>query len=480
MEKIVMSNSFEDNLKYLKEKLRCEQNYDVVYRVIKIGGKQAFFFFVDGFCKDDLMEKILEKLMEIKPEELTGDVHQMIQQFLPYVEVDLNAHWEQIETNILSGVLGLFVEGFDQCVLIDARTYPVRSITEPEIDKALRGSKDGFVETIVFNTALIRRRIRSSELTMKMMSIGTVSKTDIVICYMDNLVNKDFLASIEKSIENSSIDALKMNQETLAECLYKRKWYNPFPKFRYTERPDTAAAQLLEGNIIILVDNSPQVMLTPTTLFDLLEEADDYYFPPITGSYLRISRYIISILAFLITPLFLFLMQNPHLIPEALEFIKIKEKINIPIICQFLMLELAIDGLRLAAVNTPSMLSTSLSVLAALVLGEFSINSGWFNAEVMLYMAFVAVANYTQASYELGYAMKFMRVLTLILTFFFNGYGLLAGSIFMILSISLNKTISKKSYIYPLIPFDGSVLMNRLFRCNLKIKNKKTKIKNLE
>lgn len=220
-----------------------------------------------------------------------------------------------------------------------------------------------------------------------------------------------------------------MNQESLAECIYERKWYNPFPKFKFTERPDSASAAILEGNIVILVDNSPQAMIIPTSIFDIIEEADDYYFPPVTGSYLRLSRFLISIITLLLTPTFLLLYQNPGWIPDWLAFIVIKDTVHVPVVWQFLMLELAIDGLRLAAINTPSMLSTPLSVVAGIVLGQFTVDSGWFNAEIMMYMAFVAIANYTQSSYELGYALKFMRLILLILTSTFNLWGFIAGLI---------------------------------------------------
>ena len=125
---------------------------------------------------------------------------------------------------------------------------------------------------------------------MEMLQAGNSSHTDIVLCYMNNRVDHEYLDAIKTRIRNIQVDALTMNQESLAECLYKKKWYNPFPKFKYTERPDTAAAQILEGDIIILVDNSPSAMITPTSVFDIIEEADDYYFPPITGTYLRLSR----------------------------------------------------------------------------------------------------------------------------------------------------------------------------------------------
>lgn len=461
-----MYQSFKENKDYLQQKLQVDLNFDVVSRDITIGGRDAVFFFIDGFCKDELMQKILQFLMGLKREDLPQEAAE-INKVMPYVEVDLEKDFDKILKNILSGVFGILIDGYQECLLIDSRTYPARGVEEPEKDKVLRGSKDGFVETVVFNTALIRRRIRSTELRMEILSAGKASKTDIVLCYMDDRVNKDFLKKIRDRIKDLKVDALTMNQESLAECLFTSKWYNPFPKFKYTERPDTAAAQVLEGNIIILVDNSPSAMILPTSILDVVEEADDYYFPPVTGTYLRISRFLIFILTYFMTPTFLLFMQNPEWIPNSFQFIIVKEAMNIPLIWQFLILELAIDGLRLAAINTPSMLSTPLSVMAALVLGEFSVKSGWFNAEVMLYMAFVAIANYTHPSYELGYAVKFFRIINLILTALFNVWGYFAGIIFFFISIICNKTVTGQSYLYPILPFRFNKLKKALTRGRL-------------
>lgn len=462
-----IGTSLERNMEYLNKELGVGKSFDVVYRVIQVGGRDACMYFIDGFCKDELMQKMLQYFMGLTPEEMPADAHEMSKKNIPYVEVDIEASWEQIVYFIMSGVFALFIDGYDKCLLIDSRTYPARSVSEPEKDKALRGSKDGFVETVVFNTALIRRRIRSTDLRMEMLKAGESSKTDIVLCYMDSRVDHKFLDDIKEKIKHIKVDALTMNQESLAECLFERKWFNPFPKFKFTERPDTASAQVLEGDVVILVDNSPSAMITPTSIFDIVEEADDYYFPPITGSYLRLSRFLIAILTYFVTPTFLLLMQNPGWIPESFQFIMVKETTNIPLIWQFLMLELAIDGLRLAAVNTPNMLSTPLSVMAALVLGEFSVNSGWFNSEVMLYMAFVAIASYTQQNYELSYAIKFMRIINLLLTQWFGIYGYIAAVALLIVSVVSNKTVSGKSYIYPLLPFNPKQLAKRLFRYRL-------------
>ncbi len=364
-----------------------------------------------------------------------------------YVEVDVITDFDAIIRNILSGVTCMFVEGYEACIAIDCRTYPARSVDEPEKDKSLRGSRDGFVETIVFNTALIRRRIRDPHLVMQMFDVGKSSRTDVTLCYMSDRVDTQLLQKITGQLKNMDCEALRMNQQSLAEALFKRKWFNPFPKFKFTERPDTAAACLLEGKIVILVDNSPSAMILPTSIFDIIEEANDYYFPTITNVYLKVARALITIGTVFLTPLFLLFMQNLNWLPEAFSFVALKDTVNIPLVFQLLILELAIDGLRLAAMNTPSMLSTPLSVIAGIVMGEFSVQSGWFNSEVMLYMAFVAVANYTQPNFELGYALKFMRLLLLVLTACFNWIGFLIGTIIIVCSIVFNRTVSGRSYV---------------------------------
>lgn len=466
-EKRQLAGSLKEDMRYLNQALDVEKNFDVIYRVIRIGGKEACMYLIDGFCKDELVQKLLQYFMDMTPEDMPEDCHALSKQFTPYVEVDIQADCGKLIQSLLSGMFVLLVDGYQEALLIDARTYPARSVGEPEKDKVLRGSKDGFVETVVSNAALIRRRIRSTELHMEMMNAGESSKTDIVLCYMKGRVDADFLEAIRRKISEIHVDSLTMNQESLAECLYQKKWYNPFPKFKYTERPDTAAAQVLEGNIVILVDNSPSAMILPTTIFDVVEEADDYYFPPITGTYLRVTRFLITLFTYFMTPTFLLLMNHAEWVPESFSFILLQEEPNIPLIWQFLILELAIDGLKLAAVNTPNMLSTPLSVMAALVLGEFSVNSGWFSSEVMLYMAFVAIANYTQANYEMGYALKFLRMINLLFTEWFGLWGYIAGVAVAVLSICSNRTVSKKSYIYPLIPFDWKNLKNRLIRRRL-------------
>lgn len=456
-------NDINKLISQFKSKLRMEQSFDLIYRTINLSNHLGCIFFIDGFVKDTVMEKMLEFFYSAKEEDFK-DADHFSKSCVPYVEVSLDDDIDTLAINILSGMLVLAIDGFDKAIAIDVRTYPARETSEPERDKTLLGSRDGFVETLVSNTALIRRRIRNSQLTMSILSVGSISKTDVVLCYMEDKVDQKLLKKIKHRIENANIDSLTMNQQSLMEAIYKYNWFNPFPKFKYSERPDSAAASIIEGNIVILVDNSPSCAIIPTSIFDIMEEADDFYFPPITGTYLRLSRYLISFITLILTPLWLLSLQNPEFVPEIFKFTLQTEPVSIPIFWQLILLEIAIDGMRLASINTPSSLSTSLSVIAGIVLSDFAVKSGWFNVESLLYMAFVAVANYSQPSYELGYALKFLRILLLIATVTFNIWGFFISLILIFIAMMMNKTISEKSYLYPLIPFNAKKLSEKIFR----------------
>ncbi len=442
-----ISASFEENITYMNQILPVAESFDIIRREIVIGEKQAVFYYIDGFIKDEAMLKLMDSFLSVTEEDMPDDAEEFIKRHVPYVEVDILENFDEVLRNALSGAAVLFVEEYTECICIDCRTYPARSVDEPDKDKSLRGSRDGFVETIVFNTALIRRRIRDRHLVMEMTEAGQASRTDIAICYMQDRVDQELLDNLKHRITSLDVGDLRMNQQSLAEALFKRKWFNPFPKFKFTERPDTAAACILEGKVVILVDNSPSAMVLPTSILDMIEEANDYYFPTLTAAYLKITRTLITVATVFFTPLYLLFMQNENWIPEAFEFVAVQDTVNIPLIFQFLILELSIDGLRLAAMNTPTMLSTPLSVIAGIVMGEFSVQSGWFNSEVMLYMAFVAVANYTQPNFELGYALKFMRLMLLVMTACFNLYGFIAGCILVMCFLAFNKTLSGRNYL---------------------------------
>lgn len=460
----MLTKELESNTKVIDADLRVNESFDLIKREIVINNHKSALYCVDGFVKDGLLMKTIMSMTAITEDSYFKDAKTFSEHCVPYFEVSIEKEPKMIIQNILCGVSVLIIDGFDEAILMDMRTYPQRQTSEPDDDKVMRGSKDGFVETMISNVALIRRRIRDVNFTVKPFFVSNCSKSDVAVCYMDNKVDKKLLENIIERINHVNTDSLAMNQQSLIEAIYPKKWYNPFPKIKYTERPDSAAANLLKGNIVILVDNSPSALILPTSIFDITEEADDYYFPPITGSYLRVARMLITISALLITPVWLLMLQNPQLVPEVFSFTLVTENTSIPIFWQLILLEVTIDGLRLAALNTPNSLSGTLGIIGAIALSEFSVSAGWFNTETILYMAFVTIASFSQPNYELGYCIKFLRVMILILTMLLNIWGFIAGIILTLVLLITNKTVSGKSYLYPLIPFNGKAFLRKVLR----------------
>lgn len=463
-----------ENIEKARLLLPVAESYDILEKKYKIGGKDACFYFVDGFVKGSVMQRIMDFLYRINP--VTMSAYKNAQDFIdhqfPYVEVETTNKWKDVIKELLSGKSILFIDGYEDAIFIDLRSYPSRNTEEPDKEKTLRGSKDGFVETLITNTALVRRRIRDPKLIFKIKELGERSKLDVAVGYIDDLVDREMLRIIEDKIDNLKIQSITMAQQGLVEAITNSNILNPYPKVRYTERPDVAAASILEGKIVIFVDNSPLAIILPTSVFDFIQEAEDFYFPPVVGGYLRIVRNIFFISSFFIIPVWLFFINNENLIPEWLEVIKITEKSTIPLIIQILLLEFAIDGLKIASVNTPSSLVSSFSIIGALLLGEFAVKTGWFSPDTILYMAIVALANFAQPSVELGYALKFMRIITTILTQFFGIYGLIGGTIFVVVLLCTTRAINNKGYLYPLIPFNKKALAMVLLRKRIKVDKK--------
>lgn len=466
----IFTDNYGENLHTVNTVLRTGENFDMIVKRILLGGKKATLFCVDGFVKDEMLEKLLEYLTKLSDKEMKNapDAQSLVDKYITYIEADTAEKVDDFVTLVLTGAVGMLVEGYSRAIIIDSRTYPARDVQEPESDKVLRGSHEGFVETIIFNTALIRRKIRNPNLTMRSFQIGSGSKTDIVISYLEDKVDKKLLKKVVDRLSSIDVESLSMSHESLKECLVPGQPFNPFPKFRYTERPDAAAACIYDGNIILLTDGSPTAIILPTGIFDFVQDINDFYFSPFVGSFLRFVRSSVFLLTLFLVPVwYLYTVYHENL-PGHFKFMLIEEPNTVPIIVQLLIVEFVIDTLRLASLNTPNALSNSFSVVGALVLGEFAVRSGWFVSEVVLFMAFVAIANFTQPSYELGYAIKISRTFILILCAFFKIWGLVIGAAVVFTVIATTKTISGYTYLYPLIPFNKNALISLIYRRPLK------------
>ena len=460
MERLVLC--YDVNLRVVRSRLRVGENFDIIERRLTLAGKEASFFYIDGFVKDGEMLRLMQFFLS---EKRMGSAEEM-EKKIPYVEVTRTAVIGKIVKAVLAGQSAMLCESFgDEAILLDLRTYPARDTAEPESDRVMQGPRDGFVETLVMNTALIRRRIRDPNLTMEHISMGGASDTDVVICYVKGRADERDVDGIRQRLKGAKPDSLTLGYQSLAELLVGRGWFNPFPKIRTTERPDTASAQLMEGSVIVLCDTSPLAMILPTSIFDYLEESGDFYFPPLTGTYMRLVRTAILLLSVVITPLWYLALEYGEVLPENLRFLIPDEAGALPIILQLFLAEMAIDGLKIASMNTPDILSNSLSVVGALILGDFAVSVGWLCEDVILYMAFVAIANFAQQNHELGYAFKFVRLITLFLVYLFGVWGFALGMIVFALLVVTNTTVpTSRGYLYPLIPFDGRALVSYFWR----------------
>lgn len=455
--------------KLIDTTLRLNESYDLIGRNIDIGGRRATLYFAEGMVKGEMMEKMMEFFLKITEENMR-DIHDMndfIEKYIPNIEADYSEDINKVATDVLSGCMGILIESVSGMCIMDIRTYPVRAIKEPEDDRVLRGAKDGFVETMQFNTAMIRRRIRDTSLTMEIFQVGKKSKTDVVLCYLKGSADEKVLNHLRKKMGEIDVNTLNMGHESMKEALVGSKWYNPFPKARYTQRPDTACAEITEGRIILLIDTTPSAIILPTSLLDFMQETNDYYFPPTVGTYMRIVRLATTFLTLFLLPMRILAIEYHGILPYWLQFITEVDEAGIPVFLQILLIEVAIDGLKLASLNTPSSLNSSFAVVGGLILGDFAVTAGWLAPQVILYAAFVSIANFAQPSYELGYALKMSRMLIFILTAFFSIWGFIIGTAIVFWLMATNTHIAGTSYLSPLIPFEWKKLMRLFLRMRI-------------
>ena len=464
MEKI--SNDYRENVRVLDGLLGVGRSCDMVSRDYLIGGRRARLWVVDGFGSDSILERMGAFWLTLKPENVVGltEMQDFLDRYITFSESNVTFDISDAVTSVFLGKSLLAVEGLAGVALMDAKGYPSRSVHEPPDGKVLRGSHDGFVEAVVPNMALLRRRIRDPHLTMEGHKVGSRTHNDAVLCYLDDKVDQDLLRKLRGKLLGLDVRSLSMAQESLAEAIRPKQWYNPFPKVRYTERPDAAAASIMEGSIVLMVDNSPSVMILPTGFFDFTQESNDYYFPPLLGTYLRVLRVTVFLLSLFITPAWYLMVSEPNRLPGWLNFLSSPEPVSLSLLSQLLVVEFLIDVLKLASLNTPDSLSNSFSMLGALVLGDFAVQAGWLGPEVLVYMAFVSVAGFAQPSYELGYAFKLLRVALLLVTAAFDVWGFCLGVVGIFILLCTTKPLVGKGYLYPLVPFNGKALLRLLVR----------------
>lgn len=459
---------FNSYIQQIKNEVPIGESFDLLERNVMIAGLKAKMYFVDGLVDGNMMQRLIFSLMSLKEDQIKNikNADEFLQYNLPFLDALTVDDVDKAIKYLYSGLVPLLIESYDDIIIIDCRDYPLRGVEEPSKEKSLRGAKDGFVESMMVNIALIRRRIRDNNLIFKIYTIGDMTKSDVSMTYMKNKADEGMVSKLDNTLKSIKSEGLTLTEQTLVEKMTGRKTssLNPFPKVRYTQRPDVIAAHIEEGKIAIIVDNSPTVILIPAGIFDFIQDVDDYYFPQMTGNYFRLIRMVNILIILFATPMYLLFAEGHIPVHDGIKFFITGEEYAVSIFVQLLLLEIAVDALKLASLNTPESLGMSLSVIGALILGEFSVSSGWFVPQTILCMAVVALASFTQPSIELGYAIKFTRILMLVGAHFLGWPGMAVALLLSIIIMAATETLVGKSYLYPLIPLDRNKLKRLIFR----------------
>lgn len=454
------------NEKFMKERVGLNVSFDVGFREIKVLKRNIQLYYVNGLVDSLLVVEIIKKLISINDDENEKtDLKDVVENRIVHQQVSAVPTLDEAIDQMLSGLLVIFMDGVSEALVVDVRSYPGRSPEEPDTEKVIRGSRDGFTENIIQNTGLTRRRIRDERLRNEIIQIGERSKTDICISYLEDVADKNLVKTIKDELNLIDVDGLSMADKTIEEYIV-HQGFNPYPLVRYTERPDVAATHLFEGHVIIMVDTSPSMIITPTTFFHHVQHAEEFREAPAVGTFVRWVRFSGIIASLFLLPLWLLLVLHPELLPEALKFIGPNETGNVPIFMQMVIADIGIEFLRMAAIHTPTPLSTAMGLIAAVLIGQIAIDVGLFSAEVILYVAISAVGSFATPSYELSVANKIIRILLIIITAIFSVKGFVIGSTVYILWLISIRSL-RTPYLWPFIPFNGKALGRILFRVSM-------------
>lgn len=461
-----LSKKLEENIRYAKTALPVSRSFDVMTRELLLGDTPAYWIGINGFCRTELLQQIFADLQNplYTKDPTVENIERYLSAKIGYAQASLSNNWEDILHAICSGPSVLFIDGFDRAILIDVRTYPARGVGEPDTERVSRGARDGFVETMLFNANLIRRRIRSPKLTFEILSIGTESQTDVSIAYLENNVNKTLLGQLKDALKSLSVTALTMGTKSLEELLVPKKWFHPLPSFHMTERPDVACSFLEEGHILILVDNSPAVLILPCTIFQFTQSPEDYYKSPVTGTYFRLIRFLCIPISLLLLPIFLLITVHYPQLAEKWQLLSTQDLPGPTLIFYVFAVELLLDLFRYSNAVSSSRLSGSLSIVGGLIIGDIAVELHWASAEILFYAAVTLLASLSLASTEFGEGLRIYRIFLVSATAFFGIWGFTIGLILVLLSILTTPTFAGMSYFWPLFPFQWDALKTLLLR----------------
>ena len=458
-----IADTIERNKQILESKLGLNTSFDVVLREMVFGMKRTGMLYLNGFAKDDVLTEIIKRLTYVKEDQVAVDtLKRFMDEFVPHIQVTQAHSMSDAINKVLTGSTVLFIDQEISALVMDVKVLPTRATEEPDLERVVRGARDGFVETLLTNVTLVRRRLRDPQLKLELQQVGTRTQMDVCLAYIADIADSRLVSSVRDKIKAVEIDGIPLAEKQLEEAIIKKGW-NPYPSVRYSERPDVISAHLLEGHVVVFVDTSPSVMILPTTFFHLLQHAEENRQTPFVGTYLRWIRFGGVLASLFLLPLWYLMVINPELKPVGLEWIGPQKEAHLPLIIQFIMSEIGIDLMRLAAIHTPSPLTTAMGLVAAILIGDIAIKTGMFVNEVILYLAISTIGIYATPSYELGLANRLFRLALLIVTALFSVPGFVIFSTIWLIFLAVNRSYNSP-YLWPFIPFNAKALWNIILR----------------
>lgn len=447
---------------WFKSKFGGKETYDAEARELHLWDMPALLMYINGLNDGDVITDLLTRMQWNQLDRVTEvEESKKFLSYFPYHSVIAVQDRDEMLTALLSG-LAAFITPSGYAFVIDVRSYPGRQPEEPDNEKVIRGARDGFTENILTNTALVRRRIRTEKLRFEMHQTTVIGKTDVAIAYIKGVASTENLDFIRERLDAIEHDGLTMTDKSLEEWLFKQG-FHPMPFVRFTERPDICAAHLLEGHIAIMVDTSPSVILVPISLFHHLQHAEEYRQAPLIGTAVRQVRMMGTLLSLLLLPFWYLLASKPEFVPSALSYIGVKEMGEVPLLVQILIADVGIEVLRMAAIHTPTPMSTAMGLVAAIVIGQVAIDVGLFSSEVILYVAVSAILTFAISSYELSITTKVFRIAILVATGLFGADGFFASlAILFFYLCSLHPM--NVPYLWPAVPFFPQAMLRILIR----------------
>lgn len=459
------------NIMHLEEQLHMKTASDILVRNFNIGSSKAYWIGINGLVANDVLQYIFSDILD-KTNTFNGiveDIEDFMNTRITYGQAELCNDWNKIFRHILSGPSVMFIDGFDQAIILDCRHYPGRSISEPDVEIVTKGAKDSFTESLTSNTGLIRRRIRTCDLIFDRISIGNESKTDVSIGYIYGKSDLSLVEHIKNSLFSSDITSVTMGSKSIEEILLKKRWCNPMPSMISTQRPDVVASYLTEGYVCIVTDASPYVLILPTTIFQYTQSPEDYYKNPAVGNYIRLIRFLSIVTALFLMPVFLLLGSIKDYLPQWATQITGDDMSIVRMFVYVIFVELGLDLFKYASAHSFSGYSNSLSIVGGLIIGDIATSLNWASTEILFYEALTLLATLALPYVELGDAIRLYR-LFLILTTGIGGClgfgitGFTIGVILVAISIITTPTFGGKSYFWPLHPFNLKALKPLIFR----------------